>query len=362
MTPWLPIESRFVWLLGNRSIPDLKVDTPTLDAACNFALREWQALPVVAERLLAWAGADAAAEPRVAEVLRYALAISVRAVVQEQQRQRLGATLAARRIPHLFVKSSATGLLCYDRVGMRGAKDIDLGVPRRYVEAARTAAQSVGFVAADWSDARREYVPANMALRKIVEAEHYELGFMVRELALRGLDDGTAAAIRGGSTIKGTWRIAPDGTCLCYICADIHHGLSLSMPVDEPLAEAMRIRRDGSDTVVASHAWCAFLLVMKLYWEGVQQPGRGAYQYADLVRLVPLLDDPACRRLLELLARHQLEAAGHYVLRRLPSDFSTALPPILEDFVAATAATVSDTDPRKINDLGDMWPRLWKRR
>jgi len=102
-----------------------------------------------------------------------------------------------------------------------------------------------------------------------------------------------------------------------------------------------------------------FHLIFKLYWEGVHNYRKGGYQYADLLRLIEHLSNKAALSLIDLLEKYRLEAAGYYVLRRLDTEFHFRLPPSLKEFIRVTSIAPSNEFPNEVNDLGDMWPKIW---
>jgi hypothetical protein len=100
-------------------------------------------------------------------------------------------------------------------------------------------------------------------------------------------------------------------------------------------------------------------LIYKIYWEGVHNYGKGAYQFADLVRLIPATTELTFARLVRILETHRLEAAGYFVLRRLKQNFGLVLQPEIETFLEHASHGPPDREPFQVNDLGDMWPKLW---
>ncbi len=142
---------------------------------------------------------------------------------------------------------------------------------------------------------------------------------------------------------------------------DIHHKLSLDIGLDDLLGNARTIERGGERLSVPDFAWFAAHLIFKLYWEGVHNYGKGLYQYADLVRLVPCLDEPTFGRLTGILDSYNLVAGAYHVFSHLP-DFGVLVPPHIRSFVDDAREPPKGTDPIEINDLGDAWPKLWGRR
>jgi hypothetical protein len=101
-------------------------------------------------------------------------------------------------------------------------------------------------------------------------------------------------------------------------------------------------------------------LIFKLYWEGVQRyRSRGVYQFADLVRLIEQIEGDVATKFFRLIEQYDLEAGAYYVLRRLETDFGLKLGPDLRDFLTRASVPPADYLPSEVNDMGDMWPRLW---
>jgi len=119
---------------------------------------------------------------------------------------------------------------------------------------------------------------------------------------------------------------------------------------------------NGLDIHVSPPEWILYHLIYKIYWEGVHHYCKGAYQYADITRLIPVTTKSVLERLLKLLDRYTLQVAGYYVLRRLKTNFGMILTPEIEEFLARTVQPPHNKEPRQLNDLGDMWPKLWGRR
>ena len=157
-----------------------------------------------------------------------------------------------------------------------------------------------------------------------------------------------------------TWHETEEGELACYVTFDIHHGICLDIPVDEMVESARTVNRQGNSVRVPQPEWMMLQLIFKIYWEGVQRYRmRGLYQYADVVRLVHEIEGPSASRLFELLKQYELEAAAYYVLRRVESDFGLKLGPELREFLNQASIPPTDYLPTEVNDMGDMWPRLW---
>jgi hypothetical protein len=244
---------------------------------------------------------------------------------------------------------------------MRAAWDLDIGVPKSTLSRAEALALSVGYQPAQQNAQSGRFYAADPKLRADVEAEHYELGFLVRRLQVTNLSSETIAALRDEVWTHKYWfDINSDAPC-CYASVDIHHALSLDIPLAELLSHTRKLHVAGETFTVPDDAWLAVHLVFKLYWEGVHSYRKGLYAYADLIRLIPRLESEPFERVTAILEKHNLLAAGHYVFRRLPL-FGLDLPDHIVHFIEATASPPLTTEPLQANDLGDMWPKLWGRR
>lgn len=359
-TVGVPNDSRFAWLLSPRAIAEPPLPTEQAVAeACEFALRCWRVLPVVAPALRAWAGPSL---PPHADARMDRLATSVSTLARLQTMLALRFTNALERvqIPYTLLKAAAARLTIYDHPGTRGGMDVDVAVPPSAIREAEAVAQELGFVSSMLvGDDRRHYTPVTPTLKTATEAAHYELATLARRQVVTGLDADIRAAIEESIPYLLPWHVR-DGTIGCYITIDLHHGLSLDIPVEEIVASAATRQTvwGGAARVPATH-WHIFHLIFKLYWEGVHNYAKGVYQYADLARLVPRLDHPGTQALIELLGAYRLEAAALYVLRRLEPHFGVALPPALMTLIDQAAACPEESYPHEVNDLGDMWPKIW---
>jgi hypothetical protein len=276
--------------------------------------------------------------------------------------RRLFERLERERIPYVLLKGSAIRFAAYASPLLRCGKDLDIGVPRRQIRRAEEIAIAEGFLPSQWNEKTKRFTIPDRALRSAVEAQHYELGFLVRRQTIVDLDPEDEAAIRRDLPSQFIWHETGDGRLACYVSVDLHHGLSLEMPV-EPLVQKARQQAAGADSVpIPPLEWLLFHVIYKLYWEGVHNYGKGGYQYADLARLLPLTDEATFGRLIELLETTSLQPAGYYVLRRLPTDLKMDPRPEVRSFVDSLWEAPTGGDPMKLNDLGDMWAKLWGHR
>ncbi len=352
-----PSEAHLVRLLAGQAP---QVETLSADGSASLLaslLANWQVLPALAPTLLATALVD----EDHARFVRARLAVT--AFVQAQIAGCAGflAALDAAGIRYALLKGAAAGCLLYPERHLRGAWDFDLGVGWDDLEQAEALALDCGFHQAQRDADRGRFVRADRNLRAIVEDSHFELGFLARRLLVTNLSDETRAAIRDEPWTHQFWHDAVTDAPWCYAVVDIHHKLSLDIELDGLLASSWA--KPVGDTLLRlpDLAWFGAHLVFKLYWESVHTYGKGLYQYADLVRLVPLLDPITFLRLVSILRDHNLTAAGYHVFKHLPR-FGITLPAYVADFIVEAAVPPPGTDPIDTNDLGDLWPKLWNRR
>ena len=357
------IPDRLAWLFGaGEPPPDRSLASgDEFEEACGLLLDNWQVLPVTAPRLFAGAS-PALRKSASASAVRDRLAsVQIFARIQLRIGARFVRALQDAKVPYALLKGSAVRFTAYDSPTDRCGHDIDIVTWPGCLRRAEEVALSVGFIPSQWSTPEKRFVRADPELRARVEAGHYELGFLVRRQAVDGLPAGTAQALRREAECHHLWHETGDGRLACFVSTDIHHALSLDLPADELLRTARDAVADDVSAPVPSPAWLAFHLVFKIYWEGVHTYRKGLYQFVDLQRQVRTMSDEDIAALLDLLALHRLEAAGYYVLRRLEIDFGEALPDRLIAFLdsQAFAPAGDEVDARAINDLGDMWPKLW---
>jgi hypothetical protein len=320
----------------------------------------WQVIPAITDRQLAALRqmlAPAHAE-RLANV-RLALIGFMR--VQQVAARRLVQAMEADGLEYCLLKGSATAQIAYPEPWMRGAWDLDIGVRRHDLARAERIAEACGYCPAQQDIATGGFVRANPALKAKVESGHYELGFLVRRLQVGNLGEESLRAIRSEPFAAAYWFDVADARPCCYAAVDVHHAISHDIPLDDLLDTRRRLETAAGSSHVPSTAWIVAHLVFKLYWEGVHHYGKMLYEYADLVRLMPLLDAATVAQVTAILDRYELTAAGYYVFRRLP-EFGIAPAGHILDFLAASGAIEAHGDPIQCNDLGDMWPKLWGRR
>ncbi len=351
---------RFVWLLGDGPVrPDDSLTLEEFESAAEFALGCWQILPAILPRLLAWSQGRFEGTPYATKLRDLAIAVQVLARVQTKLLQRFTSEMDHKRIPYVLLKGSASRLTCYTEPGMRGGLDVDVGVPRGFLERAEAIALEQGFLYSSLDDSRRHFFQITEAERADVEANHYELACLVRRQVIRDLEPEEDAAIRRSISFLRPWHVTSSGELGCYVTFDIHHGICLDIEVDSVVSTSDRTQVAGYSARTPRADWAVFHLIFKIYWEGVHNYKKGGYQYADLIRLIPNVRGALAMGLISLLSHYYLEAAAYYVLRRLQTEFHLKLSPELEAFVELAAEPPQDEFPTDINDLGDMWPKIW---
>lgn len=266
--------------------------------------------------------------------------------------------LDAEGIPYSLIKGSAVKLVAYPSPFQRCGLDIDIGVPARFLKRAERVAYQLGFVSASLDETGRHFFPVDRELKAEVEANHYELACLVRKQTIEGFDESTENAIKNSIWFLKPWHTDEDGKIGCYSTLDVHHGLCLDIEVDSLVKNAVRWKGEGYSTNVPTKEWLIFHIIFKLYWEGVHNYRKGGYQYADLIRLSHHLHGRTALELVKLLSAYELEAAGYYVLRRLETEFAIPLSDEIKVYLRH-AALAPEEFPNEINDLGDMWPKLW---
>lgn len=351
---------RFAWLLGNHieAMPE-SPDSVEFAEACDFGLSAWQVLPAIGERLLDWGGRGLAHDPAAQRVRDRMVNLDVLGRIQLRLCARLIEAFQQRGIPYAMLKGSAVRFAAYPDPKQRMGKDFDIAVPRRFLRRAEQAALDCGFVAAQWSPSKKRFHLADPVLRAKVEAHHYELGFLVRRQVATDLTEDEDSAIRRDLDSQFIWHLTDQNELACYVSVDLHHGLSLEVNVESLVDRAAPSRWNGLEIQLSPPEWTLYHLIYKIYWEGVHNYGKGVYQFADLVRLIPTTSESTFAQLLHLLGDHRLEVAGYFVLRRLKQNFKLSLQPDIETFLEQESHPPLDLEPLHVNDLGDMWPKLW---
>jgi len=324
----------------------------------------WQILPSLEQQEIDGALARILLPSDYNRLRNARLAVTAFAKTQLVAFEQLLHALNRSELQYCVLKGSASAFLLYADPYARAAWDVDIGVAQADIRAAETIAIESGYCAAQQDPATGRFYRAHPVVRSAVETKHYELGFLVRRLQVTNLSSDVLEAIRSDPWTRQYWFETDNGSTdapFCYASVDIHHALSLDIPIDDLLTHAETLERGGLSLKIPDKSWLAAHLIFKLYWEGVHNYGKGLYQYADLTRLIPCLDRQAFRSLVSILDTYRLLVAGHYVLRRLPL-FGVILPDHIVTFLIDTATPAAGSDPVRSNDLGDMWPKLWGRR
>jgi Uncharacterised nucleotidyltransferase len=352
---------RHSWLLADGPVPHEEPPSrDELQAAYAFALSNWQVLPVVYPRLRAWLGDRYADDPLVEGLRDVYVGVQVLTGMQTRLCLRFVGELARSGIPYSLLKGSALRFSAYASPEQRGGLDVDVGVPFEFLADAEDVARSQGFLPAMLDAERRHFLQVDEEDRRAVEANHYELACLVRHQVIHDLPAEVEEAVRRSVDILAAWHVTPEDELGCYVTLDVHHGLCLDISVDPVVDSAQALESADFGTVyVPTPAWAAFHLIYKIYWEGVHNYRKGVYQYADLVRLAPQIRGDETDLLVALFERWALEAAGFYVLRRLESDFGLPLDGPLRSFVGRAALPPRGHFPSEVNDMGDMWPKIW---
>lgn len=350
---------RFAWLLGTMDWVPEAPDSAEFRSACEFGVSAWQVLPAIGERLLGWGGQPLAQEEAAQRVRDRMVSLDVLGRTQLRTFTRLIEAFQQRGIPYAMLKGSAVRFAAYPDPKQRMGKDFDVAVPRRFLHRAEQAAGDCGLVPAQWSPSKKRFHLADPVLRSMVEAQHYELGFLVRRQVATDLTEREGSAIRRDLDSQFIWHLTDENELACYISIDLHHGLSLEVNVEPLVDQATPVNWNGLAIQLPPPEWTLFHLIYKIYWEGVHNYGKGAYQFADLVRLIPATTELTFARLVRILETHRLEAAGYFVLRRLKQNFGLVLQPEIETFLEHASHGPPDREPFQVNDLGDMWPKLW---
>ena len=216
-------------------------------------------------------------------------------------------------LKYSLLKGGATAFLLYPEPHMRGAWDIDIGVDLADLKKAEALANKFGYVSAQQDRNTNRFFRADPKLKASVEAGHYELGFLVRRLEVTNLPPATIEAIRSEPFTHQYWFDVENDFPCCYASVDIHHAISLDIPLRDLLAYARTVSFNSDTLRVPDNAWLMAHLVFKIYWEGVHNYGKCLYEYADLIRLVPRIDDHDFHRLVE--DSQDFQSVGSRILR-----------------------------------------------
>lgn len=337
--------------------PPAEIDAGTAQLTADIIKRCcWQVLPAMAPLFPdAWS-----AHAALAGLWPAARGLDVYGRLHTSLTLELADRFDAAGVSYVLLKSSAARYLVYDRPERRIGWDIDLAVPPDQLLRAERVARVMDFQPAEFDTRAMGFVPGVEARRSELAQTHYELAFLVFRADVGDALDPADRAELAGLPIAPAFPEAADAT-LCDVALDIHHALALDISGDVVFDSPVEASAGRRSVCVPRSGALAFHLVFKLYWEGVHRYAKGLYQYADLVRLIPTLDEVECQVLIDHLESAQLEVAGLFVLRRLPSAFGVALPRRLSDWIGEVAERPRTGEPPQHNDLGDVWPRVWGR-
>ena len=267
--------------------------------------------------------------------------------------------LTASGLDACLLKSAAVRLFYYHDPIHRCGWDVDIGVRREDTKPIEELIQDIGYVPARWVPAEGHFRLADMARRKAVEANHYELGFYARRNLVSDLADEELAAIRRCRSWLLHWHECGPDFC-CYVTVDIHHAISLDIGLEQLLGNAVVRRYGESQVMLPKPAWSLLHLIFKIYWEAGHAPKPALYQFADIYRLVTVLVRSDADELGDLLLRYGLGIAFLWVMRRLGNDFGVVLSPDLA-LIFDELGRLAKNDPAfsQTNNIGDVWENLW---
>jgi hypothetical protein len=321
----------------------------------------WQVLPSLSEELVKGPTRKILLPDDHRRLVRARLAVIAFQKAQIVACRPLLQAFERNALSYSLLKGAAAACVLYPERYMRAAWDFDIGVSWRDLPAAEALAIEAGFHQAEKDAETNRFYRSNRQLRAIVEKDHYELGYLVRRLHITNLSAETREAIKTEKWTHQFWHDTDSENPWCYAAADIHHAMSLDIGLDELLANSQRISVANESIRVPDEAWFTAYLIYKLYWEGVHNYAKGLYQYADLIRLVPKLNETVFARVVEILENHNLIAAGYHTLKHLHK-FGIVLPTYIANFIIDAQYPPAGSDPTGLNDLGDPWPKLWGRR
>lgn len=328
-----------------------------------------QILPTILPRLREWSRHVPGAGHYLHHLEARCLAAQQLVRLQLIQLERIGDAFDAHQIPFVLLKSTALRFFAYRFPEERCGQDLDIGVPGSCIQRALPVLEQLGFERAQWVEPRQEFERAQspLWLERLeaahpsgdTESEYFELGFLVRKERLCDSSPELESAIRLQMADRPCyWRESGDGLA-CYVVLDVHYGVARDIPLAPIFETSWELRAGRRSYRVPRPAWILFHIVYKIYWEGVENYLQGEYQYADLCRLVNLLDESEVLRFAELVAQYRFEAGAFYVLRRLEPEFGVRLGGPMNICLDTWSKPDLSTTPAAQNDLGDMWDKLW---
>lgn len=255
------------------------------DYHLEFAEMSWQVMPSYVARLTEWLGPERSS-PLAARAEAFRIFFSI----QNQVLVEVAQELRGAGVEHCLLKGSASRLNLYPSSDLRGGIDLDFAIPLDAADHGRRVAAKLGFEQSAWDERALTFVRATVEQKRWIDANHYELGFLIRRHAVDGLSADQKSAIRRQLHVQpNPWHEISDDRLGVWINLDLHTGLSHDIPAAPLLTSSRQFFYRGVGVPIPSPAWQMFHTIYKLYWEGVFNYGKGIYQYADLCRLAPRL-------------------------------------------------------------------------
>ena len=342
--------------LSNFEIVPASIEEPRVS---TFLQQNWQILPHILERINTAPGIVSgtfginALEARVV-ALREHVRISTKAILE------LIDCFEKQRIKYCLIKGTAAKYTVYANAEDRASIDIDIAIDSESVSAVENILAGCDYHQSKWDAKKRRFVFASNEEKASLRSNHYELGFIVRRQLCDDLNTTTKDSISAQLDFQpNPWHKSGQDSLAAYINIDVHTGLSLDIETTDILEESRNTLIDGLEVVVPSKHWMIFHLIYKIYWEGVHNYHKGAYQYLDLILLLERITKEEFEKVERLLSTYGLISAGLYVLRRLSSDLGISPTPAMASFLSDNQIAPNDIGPVEENNLGDMWPKLF---
>jgi hypothetical protein len=361
--------SRFSWLLSPTLLPPPKSCLMhELEEACLFLKQCWRVSPEILPKLTEWAGNVAESSTSLELLKSDIVAFKKYSQIQNSFLARIASQLDKNDVPYSFLKSSALRFITYDDPANRVSSDIDIAIPSSFLECCKSIiVRELDFEPAQWNGHRKQYERANIFVRKVVEASHYELGYFVYRyhLSMSELTPVIKCAILNQiERYPELWFMDSDNQLGCYIVLDIHHGLATSRDIAvEPLINTCNsINFEEFKLNIPDLSWLLLHLVYKVYWEGNYGQKNTFYQYADICRLVLCMNDKEFKSFYSLLKKYDLELAGYFVIKRLQTDFSISPSEETSYFLEKMSSVVDNNENSSHEHIikgEDMWSKLW---
>lgn len=280
--------------------------------------------------------------------------------LQRKITREIGDLFAAQGIEYCLLKGAAISLRYHAEPERRCGSDIDILVQKSDLNRASAAVEMLGFKKAEFDKRNRTFLDADIKLRSAVESKHYQLGFLAQIFEVRGISNAEARGLARSAVNHGYPTPVEGDTAFLPLMVDIHHALSLDIEGETILAEKEPVYRDGGHVLFTpSQPWIAFHSIFKLYWEAGRKYGDGFHHLVDLLYVLTEFESVDWERLLGLLERYELRAAGYFVLDRLVGFGWFAIPPFVSSRLQKWRVPPPGSDTERYNDLGDFYPRLF---